>query len=156
MNNFKDKLMLFFKGSGSTTTSEPKQKKEREKKITRLHLILAGLVLIIVLTVVIVIKVKINNKDKIYRDYETELVQAAELYYDIKDIELKAGTTERIDAETLIKENLINTDNKAINKCVGYVESVSQKNYNTGEYEITRKAYIKCGDKYKSVNYISY
>ena len=55
----------------------------------------------------------------------------------------------------IINGNFVNTDSKLVDKCDGYVESISQKDYNTGEYNVTRKAYIKCGNKYKSVNYIS-
>ena len=155
--NIKDKLLLLVKGSknGSVNT-EPKQQKIREKKITRLHLILVGIVFIIALTVVIVIKVKISNKDVPYREYEKMLVDSADLYYELNDYEIKNGTTERIDIQKLISSNLVNTDSKLVDKCEGYVESVSSKDYNTGEYNVVRKAYIKCGNKYKSVNYISY
>lgn len=154
--NLKDKLLLFIKGSSDSTKSEPKVKKQREKKITRLHLILAGLVLTIIIIVVIVINVKINTKDNIYHEYESTLVNAANIYYELKDYEIKDGTTERLDIEELKKANLINIDSKLVNKCVGYVETVSSKDYNIDEYKITRKAYIKCGNKYKTLNYISY
>ena len=68
--NFKDRIMLFIKGSndGNTSSSiEVKPKKVREKKITRLQLILAALVVTAVLVVFIVIKVSIANKDVKYR-----------------------------------------------------------------------------------------
>ena len=155
--NYKDRIMLLLKGSkdSNTVTTETKPKKFREKKITRLHLILAGLVVIAVLVVFIVIKVKITTKDVPYKEYEKILVQAAELYYNIKDIDVKDGSTDVVTAKELINGNFVNTDSKLVDKCEGYVESVSQKDYNTGEYSVTRKAYIKCGNKYKSVNYIS-
>lgn len=155
--NYKDRIMLLIKGSkdGGTVSSEPKQKKFREKKITRLHLILAGLVVTAVLVVFVVIKVKIATKDVPYKEYEKILVNSAEVYYNVKDIEIKDGATDVVTAKELINGNFVNTDSKLVDKCDGYVESISQKDYNTGEYNITRKAYIKCGNKYKSVNYIS-
>lgn len=155
--NYKDRIMLLIKGSkdGRTVSSEPKQKKFREKKITRLHLILAGLVVTAVLVVFVVIKVKIATKDVPYKEYEKILVNSAEVYYNVKDIEIKDGATDVVTAKELINGNFVNTDSKLVDKCDGYVESISQKDYNTGEYNITRKAYIKCGNKYKSVNYIS-
>lgn len=155
---FKEKLLLFIKGSkDGSVVPEPKQKKVREKKITRLHLILASLLLITLLTVFIVIKVKINNKEVPYREYEKLLVNAADLYYEINDIKIKDGATERIEDKKLISANLVNPDDPTImKKCTGYVESVSSKDYNEDEYVIVRKAYIKCGNKYKSVNYVSY
>lgn len=156
--NIKDKLLLFIKGSSGNagSTPEPKVKKVREKKITRLHLILAGLVLLTGLIVTIVVYVKINNKDLVYKDYEKELVNSANIYYELKDYEVKDGTTERIDVQKLIDANLVNIDSKLLNKCVGYVESVSTKDYNENIYKVTRKAYIKCGNSYKTLNYISY
>ena len=155
--NYKDRIMLLLKGSkdSSTSSSEPKQKKFREKKITRLHLILAALVVTAVLVVFVVIKVKIATKDVPYKKYEEILVNSAEVYYNVKDIEIKEGATDVVTAKELINGNFVNTDSKLVDKCDGYVESISQKDYNTGEYNITRKAYIKCGNKYKSVNYIS-
>ncbi|MBR4350910.1 MAG: hypothetical protein IKP98_01660 [Bacilli bacterium] len=155
--NYKDRIMLLIKGSkdGGTVSSEPKQKKFREKKITRLHLILVGLVVTAVLVVFVVIKVKIATKDVPYKEYEKILVNSAEVYYNVKDIEIKDGATDVVTAKELINGNFVNTDSKLVDKCDGYVESISQKDYNTGEYNITRKAYIKCGNKYKSVNYIS-
>ncbi|MBR4830489.1 MAG: hypothetical protein IKZ96_01825 [Bacilli bacterium] len=155
--NFKDRIMLLIKGSkdGSNVTTESKSKKFREKKITRLHLILAGLVVIAVLVVFIVIKVKIATKDNAYKEYEQILVNSANVYYNVKHIEIKDGSTDVITAKELINGNFVNTDSKLVDKCDGYVESTSQKDYNTGEYNITRKAYIKCGNKYKTTNYIS-
>ena len=154
--NFKDRIMLLIKGSSdSSKVVEPKQKKVREKKITRLHLILAGLLVTSVLVVFIVIKVKISNKDVPYREYEKLLVNAADIYYDTKKIDIKDGATDKIKVQDLINEHYVNTDSKLVDKCDGYVESISQKDYNTGEYNVTRKAYIKCGTKYKTVNYIS-
>ena len=154
--NYKDRIMLLLKGSkDGGSTSEPKQKKFREKKITRLHLILAALVVTAVLVVFVVIKVKIATKDVPYKEYEKILVNSAEVYYNVKDIEIKDGATDVVTAKELINGNFVNTDSKLVDKCDGYVESISQKDYNTGEYNITRKAYIKCGNKYKSVNYIS-
>lgn len=154
--NYKDRIMLLLKGSkDGGSSSEPKQKKFREKKITRLHLILAGLVVTAVLVVFVVIKVKIATKDVPYKEYEKILVNSAEVYYNVKDIEIKEGATDVVTAKELINGNFVNTDSKLVDKCDGYVESISQKDYNTGEYNITRKAYIKCGNKYKSVNYIS-
>lgn len=153
---FKDKLLLFIKGSSgesSNTTTVPKVKKVREKKITRLHLILAGIVFITVLTVFIVIRVKISNKERMYVRYEKELVNAADLYYELKGLKIKDGTAEIINIKKLKIENLINTDNKLVNKCVGCVESTSEKDYNEDKYKVTRKAYIKCGNKYKTINY---
>ena len=160
MNDLKDKLLLFIKGSkdgSSSSTTLPKQKKPRVKKITRLHLILAGIIFVAALTVIIVIRVKIITKEVPYKEYEKILVNAANLYYNTEDIEIKDGTTERIDAKKLKSKGYVETDNKVANKCVGYVESVSQKeDVRTNEYVVTRKAYIKCGNKYKTVNYISY
>ena len=156
---FKEKIIFLIKGKTSengNTPVEPKVKKVREKKITRLHLILACLVFIIVLIVFITIKVKISNKDKIYTEYEKELVNFAEIYYDINNINIKDGTVDRISIKKLKQANLLNTSSKLRDKCEGYVESTSEKNYNTSEYEITRKAYIKCGSKYKTVNYTQY
>ena len=156
--NIKDKLLLFIKGSNNsdtTNTTIPKQKKVREKKITRLQLILAGIIFLAALITFIVIRVKIANKDVVYHEYEEELVNSANIYYELKDIEIIDGSTERVDAKTLIKENLVNIDSELVDKCKGYVETVSEKDYSTGEYVVTRKAYIKCGNKYKTVNYIS-
>lgn len=153
--NIKDKLLLFIKGSGNSS-SEPKIKKVREKKITRFHLILTGFILLVALVVGIVIKVKIDTKDNKYHAYEKELVNSANIYYDIKQIKIKDGTTDRIDAQKLIDANLVNIDSNLLTKCTGYVESVSEKDYNEGGYKITRRAYIKCGNKYKSLNYVSY
>jgi hypothetical protein len=153
--NIKEKLLLLIKGS-SNGSSEPKVKKVREKKITRLHLILVGLLIITALVVGIVIKIKIDTKDNIYFEYEKELVNSANIYYDLKEYDIKDGSTERIDAQKLIDANLVNIDSKLTTKCKGYVESVSEKDYNEGGYKVTRKAYIKCGNKYKTLNYVSY
>ena len=156
--NYKDRIMLLLKGSkdGGTVTTESKPtKKFREKKITRLHLILAALVVTAVLVVFVVIKVKIATKDVPYKEYEKILVASADVYYRVKKIDIKDGATDVVTAKELINGNFVNTDSKLVDKCDGYVESISQKDYNTGEYNVTRKAYIKCGNKYKSVNYIS-
>lgn len=153
--NIKEKLLLLIKGSKDKESSEPKQKKVREKKITRLHLILAGLALIVLLVLFIVIKVKINNKDNIYHNYEKELVLSANTYYRTNHYDIKDGTVEKLDIKKLISGGFVNIDSKLINKCEGYVESTSAKDYNSGKYEITRRAYIKCGSKYKTINYIS-
>lgn len=155
--NIKDKILLFVKGSSNgSKSSEPKVKKVREKKITRLQLILAGLVLIIVLVVFIVINAKISNKNKPYLEFEQTLVDAANNYYDINELNIKDGSTDRVDLSKLKSANLVNIDSNLVNKCDGYVESTSSKDVNTGEYNITRKAYIKCGSRYKTVNYTSY
>ena len=157
----KEKLIFMFKGttpgdSNSNVPKEPKQKKVREKKITRLQLILAGIVILTVLVVFIVINVKISNKNKAYQEYEKELVNAANLYYRKMDYKIKDGTSERISVKKLISTNFLNTDSKLVDKCDGYVESTSEKDYDSGKYIVTRKAYIKCGSKYKTVNYTSY
>lgn len=155
---FKEKILFLIKGktSDDNTPKEPKIKKVREKKITRLHLILAGLLFITILIVFITIKVKLSNKDKIYSEYEKELINFAEIYYDLNNINIKDGTVDRVSIDKLKQSNLLNTSSKLRDKCNGYVESTSEKNYNTGEYEVTRKAYIKCGSKYKTVNYTEY
>ena len=114
--NIKEKLLLLIKGS-SNGSSEPKVKKVREKKITRLHLILVGLLIITALVVGIVIKIKIDTKDNIYFEYEKELVNSANIYYDLKEYDIKDGSTERIDAQKLIDANLVNIDSKLTTKC---------------------------------------
>ena len=155
--NFKDRIMLFVKVSNDGNTSsyiEVKPKKIREKKITRLQLILAALVVTAVLVVFIVIKVSIANKDVKYRNYEKILVSTAEVYYNVKDIDIRDGEKDIVKAKDLKSGGFLQTDSKLVDKCDGYVESKSEKDYNTGEYNITRKAYIKCGNKYKTVNYI--
>lgn len=156
--NLKQKLIFLIKGKvdDSSTPSEPKVKKVREKKITRLHLILASLALLSILVFFIVIKVKIGNKGKEYLQYEKELVIFADNYYEIKNIKIKDGTVDRISISKLKEAKLINTDSKLVKKCDGYVESTSTKDYNSMEYIITRKAYIKCGNKYKTINYTEY
>ena len=40
-------------------------------------------------------------------------------------------------------------------KCTGYVVSTSEKNLDN-EYEIVHMAYIKCSDKYTTINYEEY
>ena len=60
----------------------------------------------------------------------------------------------------LLKLSILNAVNIIINFDYGnYPEEVKELIYdilNEDEYVIVRKAYIKCGNKYKSVNYVSY
>lgn len=128
-------------------------KREREKHITRLHIILFFMFLILVLIVFLVIKSSKKNNINNYKEFEKEMVVATEIYYQINDLTLQDGGEKRITLNQLKKQNLITNDLK--DKCTGYVVSTSEKNLDN-EYEIVHMAYIKCSDKYTTINYEEY
>lgn len=129
-------------------------KKERVKHITRLHIILFFLVIIIGLIIYIVVKIKLNNSDVKYKKFEKEIVTASEIYYSINDIELENGYEKRININKLNKTGLLQND--LLKKCKGYVVISSEKDIYTDEYEIIHRPYIKCGNKYTTINYSEY
>ena len=129
-------------------------KRQREKHITRLHIILFFLVLIIGLIIFFVIKGTLNNSSNKYKEYEETLENAAENYAIINNIVFYEGFEERIDIVDIVNQGLVRSD--IIDECEGYVIVRRERNIATEEIENIYKAYIKCGDKYRSTNYSSY
>ena len=127
---------------------------EEKYFLTRGKAILFGLILLIVIVVLIVFKVKQLNSENKYKEFEDELVAAAENYAAIKGINLEEGEQIKITKKVLIKNKLIYNDLK--NKCDAYVIISSEDEYDNDEYNIFYRSYIKCGDKYYTPNYDFY
>lgn len=104
-----------------------------------------GMVLIL-MTVLIVTSIVVNSKlkhvfnDVTYSDLETRVEVALKEYEDIDYL--------KVNVETLQKENLLEPlIDKNNNTCEGY--GIIEKK----DGKIVRKAYIKCGEDYKTKGY---
>lgn len=127
-------------------------KREREKHITRLHIILFCLVVIAGVIVYTVIKFKINNSVVKYQELEKEVATAGELYFKINSIKLEDGYEKKINIKTLYNNHFL--QNELVKKCKGYDLATSEKDGN--KYSVNHMGYIKCGNKYESINYYEY
>lgn len=127
---------------------------EEKYFLTRGKAILAGLILIIFMVILIAIKTGGKNAEAKYKDFENELKVAAENYVDITEVEIDDGEEKRLKMKDILK--VYSTDNELKDKCSGYVIMSSDKDISTEEYEITYRAYIKCGNKYITSNYSEY
>lgn len=127
---------------------------EEKYFLTRGKAILAGLILIIFMVILIAIKTGGKNSEAKYKDFENELKVAAENYVDITEVEIDDGEEKRLWMKDILK--VYSTDNELKDKCNGYVIMSSDKDISTEEYEITYRAYIKCGKKYITKSYSEY
>ncbi|MBO6195811.1 MAG: hypothetical protein J6O56_05685 [Bacilli bacterium] len=127
-------------------------KREREKHITRLHIILFFIVLIGGLITFFVIRHKISSSSLIYKEYENEIVEASENYYQIKDIEIEEGGYKKVNINKLYDDGLISNED-IIKKCKGYSLMEYDIDMYTDEYVVTHTAYITCGKKYTTKGY---
>ena len=126
---------------------------EEKYFFTRGKVILFGLIIIAVLSVVLFIKFGGKDPNQKYKDFETELKDAAQNYVIIRNIKNKDGAEIRIPKQKLVEYNLVYNELKS--KCDGYVIVNSDKNIATKEYEITYTPYIRCS-KYSTTNYSEY
>ena len=129
-------------------------KRQREKHITRLHIILFFLVIIIGLIIFISVKKAINNSSNKYKEYEKTIEASGENYILINHINISTGYEEKIDIKDIQRQGLIREE--ITNACKGYLIVRKEVNIYSEEEENVYTAYIKCGDKYKSVNYSDY
>lgn len=127
-------------------------KREREKHITRLHIILFFLVLIIGIIIYSIIRVKMSNSVVKYQEFEKEVATAGELYFKIKGIKLEDGYEKKINIKTLYNNHYLQND--LVKKCRGYDLATSERDGD--DYVIVHMGYIKCGNKYSSINYYEY
>lgn len=126
-----------------------------EKKfLTRGTVLLATIILVVIIIIFIVIKSLSNNSVKNYKQFEQELIIAAENYYTIKDMDLDDGEEKKITIKELNDMNLVYNENSK--KCSGYVVISSEEDISTEQYDIVYRAYIKCGNKYMTANYSEY
>ena len=95
-----------------------------------------------------------NKSDDKYKSLENELVTGAQNYFIIKNMDIDEGEEKRINMSELAKNNLIYNDLK--DKCNGYVLVSNEKDISTDDYNIEYRAYIKCGNRYMTVNYSEY
>ena len=95
-----------------------------------------------------------NKSDDKYKSFENELVTGAQNYFIIKNMDIDEGEEKRINMSELAKNNLIYNDLK--DKCNGYVLVSNEKDISTDDYNIEYSAYIKCGNRYMTVNYSEY
>ena len=58
----------------------------------------------------------------------------------VKDIDIKDGEKDIVKVKDLKSSGFLQTDSKLVDKCDGYVETKSEKDYNTGEYTSSRRA----------------
>ena len=126
---------------------------EEKYFLTRGKAILFGFILIVAIVVFIFIKADIGSTKK-YKDFETELVNAATNYVDIENISINIGEEKRLLMRDIL--SVYTTDNKLKDKCSGYVMMVSEKNITTDKYETIFRPYIKCGSRYITSNYSEY
>lgn len=122
--------------------------------ITRGMVLLASIILFAVIGTVIAIMVGKNKSDDKYKLFENELVTGAQNYFIIKNMDIDEGEEKRINMSDLAKNNLIYNDLK--DKCNGYVLVSNEKDIPTDDYNIEYRAYIKCGNRYMTVNYSEY
>lgn len=122
--------------------------------ITRGMAILTLLIVIALVVVVIFINTSKSSSENKYKEFESELVDAAKNYYIIKNLDIDDGEEKKITMRELTSSNLVYNDLK--DKCSGYVTITSEKNISTEEYEIVYNAYIKCSNKYITSNYSEY
>ena len=126
---------------------------EEKYFFTRGKVILFGLIIIAVVSVVLFIKFGGKDPNQKYKDFETELKDAAQNYVIIRNIKIKDGAEIRIPKQKLVEYNLVYNELKS--KCDGYVIVNSDKNIATKKYEITYTPYIRCS-KYSTTNYSEY
>ena len=129
-------------------------KREREKHITRLHIILFFLFIFICLFIYVGINISKRKSVTKYKEFENELVNASELYYQITNIDLEDGYEKKINIKRLNKQGLLQND--LVNKCKGYVIISSEKDIYSEDFEVIHRAYIKCSNKYTTTNYSEY
>lgn len=129
-------------------------KREREKHITRLHIILFFLVIITGVSIYLGITIKMNNDTTKYKEFESELVTASKIYYRLNQMSVSDGDEKRINMKKLVNQGLIQND--LTSKCKGYVLITSERDIYTDEYELIHRAYIKCDNRYTTVNYSEY
>lgn len=122
--------------------------------ITRGMVLLAALILVVVITVIIIIKVNTAKSDDKYKEFEEEMVSAAQNYYIIKNVDVEEGEEKRITLKQLVNSNLVYNELK--DKCNGYVILSNEKDIATDEYDLVYTAYIECGSRYMSANYSKY
>ncbi len=127
---------------------------EEKYFLTRGKAILAGLILLAVIIVFIVIKVGGATSVQKYKDFENELKNAAESYYDINSVDIEDGEIRRLSMKEVLKA--YSTDNELKDRCVGYVVISSEKDIASEDYNIVFRPYIKCGRKYITSNYSEY
>lgn len=127
-------------------------KRKREKHITRLHIILFFLVIIVGLSIYIGISIKISKDISKYKSYEERIVKASKKYYKINQLSITDGYEKRLNINKLIDQGLVDS----IEECKGYVLITSERDLYTDEYKIEHRAYIKCGNKYTTINYSEY
>lgn len=127
---------------------------EEKKILTRGKIILFVLVIVIIVIIYFSFRIIHNSSMKKYTNFEKELITAAENYYVIKDLKVDKGQEIKVTIKNLSETNLVYNDLK--NKCNGYVIVESEKNISTNKYEIVYRPYIKCGNKYMTVNYSEY
>ena len=83
---------------------------------------------------------------KFYRAYENDIVESAQIYMQVKDIDLDVKETKRIDINELITEKYLETNQVEEDTCAGYI--IVEKTYTGYEYF----PYIKCED-YTTTDY---
>lgn len=122
--------------------------------LTRGKAILIGLVLLVVIIIFAVVKGFGSKSTENYKEYETELKNAAESYYEINELDIEDGEIKRVSMNEVLK--VYSTDNELKDKCTGYVIISSEKYIASDKYEITFSPYIKCGKRYITPNYSEY
>lgn len=122
--------------------------------ITRGMALLAFIILFVIGIIFIYIGILKNKSVDNYKKFEDELVNAAQNYYEIKNIKVEEGEEKKITLSTLKKANLVYSD--YANKCKGYVIISNERDFSSDEYKIVSTAYVKCGNKYMSANYSEY
>lgn len=122
--------------------------------ITRGMVLICLIIMIIIITFCIIFTVSKKKNNNRYKSFENELVIGAQNYYLIKNINIDEGEEKRIDMKELSKNNLIYNDLKE--KCNGYVIVSNERDISNDKYNIEYRSYIKCGNKYMTVNYSEY
>ncbi len=129
--------------------------------LTRGMLILIILIILIIIGIVFGIKIVSNNNVEKYKEYELELEEETKNYYSIYYLnegkKLKDNEEKKISMKTLIDNQMIFDAQDVVQECKGFVIMTSEQSFEDNDvYEISYKAYIKCGNKYTTPGYESY
>lgn len=121
------------------------------KQITRGQVLLVLLIILIISGTYFGIHLAANNSVDEYKNFENDLVLAAQSYIELEEITIMEDSEEVVYLRD-IKQSI---SNDLKEKCTGYVYVSNQENIETEEYELIYEPYIKCGNKYTTPGYVN-